>query len=153
MANRIIFEKEHHMRGLPKSIKTKEDLQNLFKLAQEGYDRFEKDELIALIKSLLRRQYHSTPILSVDGKVVTTLFFPEVKEGSVTEDGINVTGVVHVEDAEADGEGLQFSQTQITLSKAPTDTAVLSVYMEDNYLTRNGFEIAEINYILGVLQK
>jgi hypothetical protein len=79
------------------------------------------------------------------------MYFAECEPGATTEDGLTVKKVEHIESEDPDG-GMQFSETKITLSKAPSDTSVFSLYMPDNFLTRNGFDLEEINYILGVLE-
>jgi hypothetical protein len=146
------------MQGIPAHIQTREDVQNLFALAQQG--EIEKAPLAEKIESLLAMQYYQTPILSIDGETVTTRYFPEVAVGATTEDGLTVEDVQHIEppqDEAADeqgggAEGMGYTETKITLSAAPADGAtMLSIYKDDNFLTENGFDVAEINYILGVL--
>ena len=139
------------MRGLPAIIQTREDLQNLFALARQGDIDIAK--LAEKTRSLLALQYHSVPIVSVDGAKVITRYFPEVSKGDSTEGGLTVKGVNHIESDESpDSETTQYETTEITLSKAPTEgAATLSIYKAENHLVQNGFDIAEINYILGVL--
>jgi len=138
------------MRGIPKNIQTRADLQNLFAMAQNG--ELEKSALLMRCLDLLAKQYHSVPILSVEGATITTYYFPECKKGDTTAEGLTVKEVKHIEDKENDEEGVQYAETHITLSKAPTDKTVLSVFMADNAFQKK-FDVAEINYIQGVLEQ
>lgn len=140
------------MKGIPKKIQTRKDLQNLFGLAQEGTAGVEKAELAERIRELLATQYRRVPILSASAAVVTTMYFPEAVKNAPTENGETIKNVVHIEDPDAESGSTQYSNTEITLSKAPKDNKVISVYMEDNFLTQNDFDIPEINYMLGVLE-
>lgn len=140
------------MRGIPKAIKTRADLQNLLALAQENKAGVERAALAQRVRELFAKQYHKVPILSVSGKIVTTNYFPEALKNGTTEDGLTITKVEHIEDTEAEGESTQYAETRITLSAVPDNTDTLSVYMEDNYITQNGFDLAEMNFILGVLE-
>ena len=137
------------MRGMPKIIQTRADLQNLFALAQAGEAGVGKAALAERIRGLLAMQYHRVPILSTENKTVTTMYFPEAQEGGTTEEGLTLTTVTHTNDPESTG---QFSETVITLSKSPSDKKTLSLFMEDNFLTRHDFDLAEMNYMLGVLE-
>lgn len=139
------------MKGIPAFIKTREDLQNLFALAQEGKEN--KSELAEKIRELLSLQHHRVPILSTSGKTVTTRYFPEVNVGDETDAGVKVTAVKHVEAEEQEGEGTTYESTVITFAAAPGADKLLSIYLPDNYLTQNDFDLAEINYILGVLEQ
>jgi len=118
-------------------------------MAQAG--ELSKTQVAERCNDLLAKQYHSVPILSVEGAIITTYYFPECKKGDTTEDGLTVKDVKHIKDEEYEGEGVQYSVTQITLSKTPTNKEVLSVFMADNFLAHNNFDIDEINYIRGVL--
>jgi hypothetical protein len=112
-----------------------------------------REEVLALVTSLYNRQYHSVPILRVEGAKVITFYFPEVVKDDITEEELAVKSVEHIEDPEYEGEGKQYSESHITLSKAPINKTVLSVYMEDNYLTQNEFDLDELKYIMGVLKQ
>lgn len=136
------------MRGIPKAIKTRSDLQNLFALANEGAAGVEKAALAQRIRVLLATQYHRVPVKSVSAKIVTTNYFPEAKKNGTTEDGLTISKVEHIADPDDAG---QFAETQITLSAAPAAADVISVYMENNFIADNGFDIAQMNYMLGVL--
>jgi len=137
------------MRGIPRRIQTRADLQNLFAMVQAT--ELDGAELLPKVRMLLSTQYHVVPVLSTDGADIVTHYFPEAKQNGVTEDGLTIKKVKHIEDTEHEGEGIQYKETQITLSKAPENTQFIAVYMEDNFLTQNGFDIKEIEYILGVL--
>jgi len=142
------------MRGIPQILQTRLDMTNLVGMAQRGeLDKTEIAELEELIRSLLGKQYRTVPIILADRAVVTTRYFPEVKEGDVTADGLTVKSVSHTENPEQEeSEGTQYSETVVTLSKAPNDRETLSIFNQDNWLKQNGFEIDEINFILGVLK-
>ncbi len=141
------------MKGIPAYIQTREDLQNLFALAQQG--EIDKEALTEKINGLLSLQYRHTPILTISGNTVTTRYLYEVAVGDTTIEGLNVTAVQHIEQQEEDGADssvVSYSETQITLSEAlEPGAAVLSLYAPANFLTENSFDIAEIKYILGVL--
>jgi len=139
------------MKGFPKFIQTPADLDNLFDMTKSG--ELSGAVLTSQINDLLRKQYHSVPILEASGTKITTHYFPECTESAVTDDGLTVNSVKHIEDKEHDGQGVQYSETQITLSKAPEETTVLSIFMPENFLTQNGFDMSAINYILGVLAR
>jgi hypothetical protein len=134
------------MREAPNFIQTPSDLQNLFAMAVNG--ELEKAEVAVLVRSLWNRQFHNTRIVSVDGVKVVTRYFPEVKENDTTRDGITIKGVKHIESEEEEN---QFEETHITLSKAPTDKEVLSVFMEQNFLSENDFDVERVKTILEVL--
>ena len=134
------------MKGIPKFIKTRSDLNNLFSLVQTG--RVEKAELAEKINGLLELQYHHVPVMAVNGKTVTTRYFHEVNVGDTTKDGHIVKAIDHVQTPKSEDEGadagISYEATKITLSNAPTDDAVLSIFKLDNYLTEKEFDhIAE----------
>jgi len=139
------------MRGIPRIIQTPTDLQNLFAMAQNG--ELDKKSLASRCNDLLAKQYHTVPILSADGAKITTYYFPECKVNTTTSEGLTVKSVKHIEDPEPEGEGVQYSQTEITLSKAPADKATLSILLDDNFLKHNKFDLDELNYIRGVLAR
>jgi hypothetical protein len=138
------------MRGIPNFIQTRDDLRNLFNKAKAG--ELDTSEVAELVRTLLARQYHTVRIVSVDGAKVTTRYFPECQKGASTACGLSVKSVAHVEDSESEGDSVSYSETIITLSKAPADDVMLSVFMEENFLTRNSFDIDEIIEILEVLE-
>jgi len=140
------------MRGIPKIIQTPADLHNLHVMAKTGkLTNAEKNEVVERCNALLAEQYHRVPILSVKGTEVKTNYFPECTKGAVTTEGLTVSKIEHIEDIYHDGPGKMFSESIITLSKAPTDKTVLSIIMEDNFLTQNNFKLEEINFIKGAL--
>jgi len=138
------------MRGVPRSIQTFADVQNLFTMARDG--KLDKATVVSRFRTLLARQYHSVPILSIDGAQVKTRYFPECVKGGMTACGLSVKAVTHNEDPESEGENVSYNETVVTLSKAPADSQVLSIFLEENYLARNGFNIAKINEYLEVLE-
>ncbi len=142
------------MKGIPAFIQTPQDLNNLFALAQE--EKVSKQELAEKVSALLEQQYIRIPIMEQSGKAVTTRYFSEVQTGNTTAEGARVTRVEHVEsppDENAPEEqSVSYEKTIITLSAAlPADTQTLAVYREDNMLIQRGFDLQQINYILGVL--
>jgi len=108
-------------------------------------------ELLPKVRMLLDTQYHVVPIISANGADIVTYYFPEAKQNGETACGLTLKKVKHIEDTEHEGQGTQYKETHITLSKAPENTQLIGVYMEDNYLTQHGFDLKEIEYILGVL--
>ncbi len=144
------------MFGNPNFIQTPADMQNLFALAQEG--KVPKRELAEKIDALLEMRYIRIPVIERSGKTVTTRYFSEVKNGDVTAEGARVTNVEHVEappdeNAQSSGEGVSYEKTIITLSAAlPSGSETLAVLREDNPVDRGGFDLPQINYILGVLR-
>jgi hypothetical protein len=141
------------MKGIPAHISTRKDLQNLFALAQEN--KIDRAELARKIHGLLALQYYRVPVIERDKEEITTPYFPEAAAGGTTIEGYAITDVTHIESEAGESLGMAgaaYGKTVITLSAEPDDMTVLSVYKEDNELARNGFDIAEINYILGVLE-
>jgi len=141
------------MKGMPEIIQTRRDAQNLFQLAQEG--ALDRAEVAKRFRAMLGSQYHAVPILSMSGDVVTTRYFAEVLKDSVTHDGLLVKSVEHIKGtSEDDGEdNEQFVETNITLSSAPAkDLSVLSIYVPNNVLVSHAFDIAELEFMLGVLE-
>ena len=138
------------MRGIPRKIQTPADLQNLFAMARSGaLNRAEKALAVERCNELLATQYHSVPILSAEGASIIVRYFPECKQGDATAEGSTIKSVKHIEDRDSEDMGAQFSETHITLSRAPADKVVLSILMVDNFLTQNNFDVAEINFMRG----
>jgi len=138
------------MRGIPRKIQTRADLQNLFAMARSGeLDSKEKAEAAERCNELLATQFHSVPILSAEGANIKVRYFPECKQGDATSEGASIKSVKHIEDKDSEDVGVQFSETHITLTKAPADKEVLSILMADNFLTQNNFDVAEINFMRG----
>jgi len=112
-------------------------------------------ELEICLRRLLGQQYHRARIVSVDGKKVTTLYFPEIEKASKTEDGRNIIKFEHIkalEDSELGIDGGEIYEfTETTLSAAPSDLMWLSVHMPDNHLTRMGLDSKKIEELLEVL--
>jgi len=142
------------MKGIPKLIQTRADLQNLF--AMYNAKQFDENEVATFtmrVRALYATQYHKVPILDIQGALITTYYFPEAKKGGITEDEHTIKDVEHVADPDSEPGATQYTESRITLSKAPhKDVKVLSLYMEDNHLVHHGFDIAELKYILGVLK-
>ncbi len=143
------------MKGIPVYIQTRADLNNLFALTQTG--EISKAQLAEKVRGLLSLQYHRIPVLSSNLKTVTTKYFSEVKVGDVTLEGLPVTAVEHKEapadENTPDNNGTQYAETVVTLSKAYPAGKPLEIYKPTNFLTENGFDVAEMNYILGVLEQ
>ncbi len=145
------------MKGIPAFVQTPQDLNNLFALAREG--EVSKKELAGKIHALLEQQYIRIPIIEKDERTVTTRYFSEVRVGDTTAEGATVESVEHVEAppdemTASSGEGVSYDKTIITLSaELPADSETLAVYREDNLLIQRGFDLSEIQYILGVLSK
>jgi len=138
------------MRGFPKFIQTREDLQNLFEMVKA--EKLDKAELAERVRSLLGLQYHNVPAINVDGAKVTTGYFAEVSKDDVTAEGFTVKKVEHKKDP--DGEDDAYAETVVTLSEAaPEGFRVLSIFVANNPLVLHGFDVEEIKYILGVLEK
>jgi len=137
------------MRGVPSTIQTHDDVRNLFTMARDG--GLDKEEVVILFRTLLARQYRSVPVIDSDGVKVTTFYFPECQKGSVTACGLTVKSVTHVEEEDPQSENVSYALSQFTLSKALEPGQMLSIYMEDNFLNRNDFNIEEINEYLEVL--
>lgn len=149
------------MRGLPKFIQTRADLQNLFELCKQGECSIECAPLIEKIRGLLNQQYFTLPILEKSGNDVTLFWFNEAQVGAVLENGATITAFGHIEATEDElteigevkSEETVYIKTILTLSEAaPDDIRFLKVYNPCNCIVENGFDIDEINYILGVLE-
>ena len=150
------------MKGMPAVIATREDLQNLFALAQEN--KVDKAKLAEKVRGLLATQYQRVPVIAQSDDTVTTRYFPEVGLADTTIEGYEIIDVAHIEAESDDGEAepgdgeaepgseTAYDKTVVSCSTTPeSGMETLTVYRQDNYLTRNGFDIAEINYIMGVL--
>ena len=173
------------MREMPRTIQTPADLELLFDMALKprqkeeaapvaamaanlsaftGLEKnlsaetsIERRQLARELRRLLGLQYHRVPILSTSGKKVTTRYFPEIANASVTADGQKVTGFTHIEAQDttddAGSDGTTYETTDITLSAAPTNKEWLSVHMPDNQLVRKGFDPVKIKAMLETLEK
>ena len=173
------------MREMPRTIQTPADLELLFDMASKSKQKEEAAPVAAMaanfsastgleknlsaetsiegrqlareLRRLLGLQYHRVPILSTNGKKVTTHYFPEIADATVTADGQKITNFTHIEtintSGDSDTEGSSYETTEITLATVPTNKEWLSVYMPDNRLARKGFDPAKITAMLEALEQ
>ena len=145
------------MRGLPKVLKTAQDVRNCKAMVDTG--QLQAAELQDMIEALENQNFIGCPIreLSEDKKTVTVTYCSEAGVGTKVITG-NVTAVIrsveHI-DGEPDGSGkTEKEKTKITLSKAiVAGYDVIKIVGEPSVYDVLGMDAEELEAIKADLQQ
>lgn len=119
------------MRGLPKRIVTKTDLNNCINLVRNGQG--DKNELIKLINGLVEKNYITCPVreVSQDGSTITINYCNEANIGDVVRingEFYTITNVTHYEadndnnnEINISNERISYNKTEVEISDRITD--------------------------------
>lgn len=145
------------MRGLPKVLKTAQDVRNCKAMVDAG--QLQATELKEMIEALENQNFIVCPILelSEDKKTVTVTYCSEAGVGVKATAG-NVTAVIRsVEyiDGEPDGTGkTEKEKTKITLSRAIADGSdVIKIKSDSSVYDALGMDAEELEAIKADLQQ
>lgn len=145
------------MRGLPKVLKTAQDVRNCKAMVDAG--QLQATELKEMIEALENQNFIACPIreLSEDKKTVTVTYCNEAVAGAkVTAGGVTATiqSVEHI-DGEPDGTGkTKKEKTKITLSRAIADGSdVIKIKSDSSVYDALGMDAEELEAIKADLQQ
>jgi hypothetical protein len=139
------------MKGFPKTLKTRQDIEHCFEMAQSG--ELAVSEIECALKCIEEKGFLKCPVvtLSANRKTVTIRYCNEAKAGEAGN--AVITNVKHETDPNDSSGGDSFSFTVLTLQSAlSTDETVIRIPVADPYeamgITRA--RINEIKEALGI---
>lgn len=142
------------MKGFPKTIKTREDLYNCYRLVKEG--TLEKEDLLAEIEAIETRNYIYCPVLAVDDtkKVFTIRYCAEATAGQKIKNGktlYNVAAVEHVVDRHGAGNMTPVTTIITTTTKVASPAEKIGIPGPSSVYDELGVTEAEIETMKGGL--
>lgn len=147
------------MIGFPKTIKTKADLVNTFKLAKKG--RLKKEDWLAAVEKLENQNWIMCPVIEMteDRKTATIMFCNEAAEGQRVNNGsrtpeIKSLQTVEVEqmEAEVNENKTPIVHTILTFSAALlANTECIGIPAAVTYFDRLGITEEEVKAMKGEL--